>query len=155
MSDAVELRPATLADSDNVYALICELKQAQFDRQAFNVGFAANLAERNLHYHLALLDGEVVGMIGLHMQFHLHHVNWVGEIQELVVMPQARGFGVGSKLLSWAEEYSRLAGAELTELSTSTKRYDAHRFYEREGYQQTHFRFTKPMESLSEPDVNP
>jgi PhnO protein len=150
-----ELRPATLADTDTVYALICELKQSAFDRHAFNAGFAANLAERNLHYHLALLDGEVVGMIGLHMQFHLHHVNWVGEIQELVVMPQARGFGVGSKLLGWAEEYARLAGAELTELSTSTKRYDAHRFYEREGYQQTHFRFTKPMESLSEPDVNP
>ena len=35
-----------------------------------------------MRYHLALLDGEVVGMIGLHLQFHLHHVNWIGEIQE-------------------------------------------------------------------------
>lgn len=155
MSDAVELRPATLADSDNVYALICELKQAQFDRQAFNVGFAANLAERNLHYHLALLNGEVVGMIGLHMQFHLHHVNWVGEIQELVVMPAARGHGVGSKLLAWAEEQARIAGAELTELSTSAKRLDAHRFYQREGYQNTHFRFTKPVEINRDSDANP
>ena len=155
MSEKIEFRPATIADSDTVYALICELKQAEFNRQAFNVGFAANLQDPNLRYQLAELNGEVVGMIGLHMQFHLHHVNWVGEIQELVVMPQARGFGVGSKLLSWAEEYARLAGAELTELSTSTKRYDAHRFYEREGYQQTHFRFTKPMESLSDSDANP
>ncbi|MCA1922688.1 aminoalkylphosphonate N-acetyltransferase [Buttiauxella noackiae] len=150
----LEFRPATLADTDAVYALICELKQAEFNRLAFNVGFAANLQDNNLCYQLAELNGEVVGMIGLHMQFHLHHVNWVGEIQELVVMPQARGFGVGSKLLSWAEEYARLAGAELTELSTSTKRYDAHRFYEREGYQQTHFRFTKPMETNSDFDAN-
>ncbi len=38
-------------------------------------------APPNMRYHLALLDGEVVGMIGLHLQFHLHHVNWIGEIQ--------------------------------------------------------------------------
>ncbi|TNV16451.1 aminoalkylphosphonate N-acetyltransferase [Buttiauxella sp. B2] len=154
MSVSLEFRPATLADSDAVYALICELKQAEFNRQAFNVGFTANLAERNLHYQLAVLSGEVVGMIGLHMQFHLHHVNWVGEIQELVVMPQARGHGVGSKLLAWAEEQARLAGAELTELSTSAKRLDAHRFYQREGYQHTHFRFTKAVEIPHEPDTN-
>ncbi|RPH24225.1 aminoalkylphosphonate N-acetyltransferase [Buttiauxella warmboldiae] len=154
MSDTLEFRRATLADSNDVYALICELKQAEFNRQAFNVGFAANLEDHNLCYQLAVLNGETVGMVGLHMQFHLHHVNWVGEIQELVVMPQARGHGVGSKLLAWAEEQARIAGAELTELSTSAKRLDAHRFYQREGYQHTHFRFTKAVEILHEPDVN-
>lgn len=155
MSDCVELRPATLADSDAVYALMCELKQAEFDRSRFNVGFASNLENHNLCYQLAVLNDEVVGMIGLHMQFHLHHVNWVGEIQELVVMPQARGHGVGHKLLVWAQEEARVAGAELTELSTSTGRLDAHRFYLREGYQQTHFRFTKPLETVNEPKDNP
>lgn len=97
---ACELRPATQYDTDAVYALICELKQAEFDHHAFRVGFNANLRDPNMRYHLALLDGEVVGMIGLHLQFHLHHVNWIGEIQELVVMPQARGLNVGSKLLA-------------------------------------------------------
>ena len=107
---ACELRPATQYDTDAVYALICELKQAEFDHHAFSVGFNANLRDPNMRYHLALLDGEVVGMIGLHLQFHLHHVNWIGEIQELVV-----------------------------------KRHDAHRFYLREGYEQSHFRFTKAL----------
>ena len=68
---ACELRPATQYDTDAVYALICELKQAEFDHQAFRVGFNANLRDPNMRYHLALLDGEVVGMIGLHLQFHL------------------------------------------------------------------------------------
>lgn len=52
---------------------------------------AANLLNFNVHYRLALRNGEVVGMISLHMQFHLHHANWIGEIQELVVLPQMRG----------------------------------------------------------------
>lgn len=90
----MSFRPATQYDTDAVYALICELKQAEFDHHAFRVGFNANLRDPNMRYHLALLDGEVVGMIGLHLQFHLHHVNWIGEIQELVVMPQARGLNV-------------------------------------------------------------
>ena len=132
---ACELRPATQYDTDAVYALICELKQAEFDHHAFRVGFNANLRDPNMRYHLALLDGEVVGMIGLHLQFHLHYVNWIGEIQELVIMPQARGLNVGSKLLAWAEEEARQAGAEMTELSTNVKRHDAHRFYLREGYE--------------------
>lgn len=98
-----------------------------------------------MRYQLAELDGKIIGMIGLHMQFHLHHARWIGEIQELVVMPQARGLKVGSQLLAWAEDVARQAGAELTELSTSVKRVDAHRFYVREGYTQSHFRFTKPL----------
>lgn len=138
-----QLRRATPEDAQAVYGLICELKQAEFDQRAFNAGYQANLQDRNMHYHLAELDGHVVGMIGLHLQFHLHHANWIGEIQELVVLPQARGLKVGSQLLAWAEEFARDAGAEMTELSTSVKRVDAHRFYLREGYAQSHYRFTK------------
>ena len=140
-----ELRPATAEDVDAVYGLICELKQAELDRSAFHAGFAANLLDHNMRYQLAEQNGHIIGLIGLHMQFHLHHANWIGEIQELVVMPQARGLKAGSQLLAWAEEFARQAGAEMTELSTSVKRLDAHRFYLREGYTQSHFRFTKPL----------
>lgn len=77
-----ELRHATTEDTDSVYALICELLKNELDYQAFRDGFAANLLDPNVHYRLALRNGEVVGMISLHMQFHLHHANWIGEIQE-------------------------------------------------------------------------
>ncbi len=75
-----ELRHATTEDTDSVYALICELLKNELDYQAFRDGFAANLLDPNVHYRLALRNGEVVGMISLHMQFHLHHANWIGEI---------------------------------------------------------------------------
>lgn len=142
---ACELRRATAQDTEVVYALVCELKQASFDYPAFRAGFTANLQDARLRYQLALLDGQAVGLIGLHLQYHLHHANWIGEIQELVVMPQARGLKIGSQLLAWAEQEAREAGAEMTELSTSVTRHDAHRFYLREGYEQSHFRFTKAL----------
>lgn len=104
-----ELRHATTEDTDSVYALICELLKNELDYQAFRDGFAANLLDPNFHYRLALRNGEVVGMISLHMQFHLHHANWIGEIQELVVLPPMRGQKIGSQLLAWAEEEARQA----------------------------------------------
>ncbi len=57
-------------------------------------------------------------MISSYMQFHLlHHANWIGEIQELVVLPQMRdkswqSASPGRRRHAWA-------GAELTELSTN------------------------------------
>ncbi|NBD00578.1 aminoalkylphosphonate N-acetyltransferase [Atlantibacter hermannii] len=140
-----DIQRADITHSDAIYALVCELKQATFDRDAFDVGLAANLRDANYHLALAWLDGKPVGLISLHLQFHLHHANWIGEIQELVVMPEARSAGVGKGLLSWAQTVAQQHGAEMTELSTNVKRIDAHRFYRREGYEPSHVRFTKPL----------
>ena len=53
-----QLRPATADDVQSVYALICELKQAEFDHQAFHAGYLANLQDHNMRYQLAELDGQ-------------------------------------------------------------------------------------------------
>lgn len=140
-----ELRPATPADTDAVYGLICELKQKEYPRQTFAAGFAANLNNPSQRYQLALVNGEIVGLIGLQMMFPLNLNCWIGEIQELVILPQMRGLNIGQQLLNWAEEEARQRGASLMELSSGKVRTDAHRFYLREGYQQSHFRFKKTL----------
>ncbi|MFP2422532.1 aminoalkylphosphonate N-acetyltransferase [Pseudescherichia vulneris] len=140
-----ELRRATLDDTDAVYGLICELKQKAYDRQTFAAGFAANLNHPSQRYQLAWVNGEVVGLIGLQVMFPLNLNCWIGEIQELVILPQMRGMNIGQQLLSWAEDEARRSGASLMELSSGKVRTDAHRFYLREGYQQSHFRFKKPL----------
>jgi len=140
-----ELRPATPADTDAVYGLICELKQKEYPRQTFSAGFAANLNNPSQRYQLALVNGEIVGLIGLQMMFPLNLNCWIGEIQELVILPQMRGLNIGQQLLNWAEEEARQRGASLMELSSGKVRTDAHRFYLREGYLQSHFRFKKTL----------
>lgn len=140
-----ELRRATLDDTEAVYGLICELKHKDYDRQIFAAGFAANLNNPNQHYQLAVLDGNVVGMIGLQIMFPLNQNGWVGEVQELTVLPQMRGLNIGKALLAWAEEEARAQGVTLMELSSGKVRTDAHRFYLREGYLESHFRFKKAL----------
>ncbi|MGU3523994.1 aminoalkylphosphonate N-acetyltransferase [Enterobacteriaceae bacterium C23F] len=139
------LRPASLADTEAVYGLICELKQKAYDRKTFAAGFAANLSNPQQRYQLAEVNGEIVGLIGIQIMFPLNLNCWIGEIQELVVLPQTRGLNVGKALLEWAEEEARLNGASLMELSSGKVRTDAHRFYQREGYEQSHFRFKKTL----------
>ncbi|MBV8041047.1 aminoalkylphosphonate N-acetyltransferase [Pluralibacter sp.] len=140
-----ELRDATLDDIHAVYALIAELKQKEYNRAVFAAGFAANLANPTQRYQLALVDGTVVGLIGMQLQFPLNFNNWIGEVQELVVLPRNRGLSVGQALLAWAENEARRSGATMMELSSGRARPDAHRFYLREGYQQSHFRFKKAL----------
>jgi len=139
------LRPASLADTEAVYGLICELKQKAYDRQTFAAGFAANLSNPQQRYQLAEVNGEIVGLIGIQIMFPLNLNCWIGEIQELVVLPQMRGLNVGKALLEWAEAEARLNGASLMELSSGKVRTDAHRFYQREGYEQSHFRLKKTL----------
>jgi PhnO protein len=140
-----ELRPATLDDTDAVYGLICELKQKEYDRNTFAAGFAANLNNPSQRYQLALMKSEIIGLIGIQIMYPLNLNCWIGEIQELVILPQMRGLNVGQRLLAWAEEEARNSGANLMELSSGKVRTDAHRFYLREGYQQSHFRFKKVL----------
>ena len=44
------------------------------------------------------------------------------------------------------EEIARNKKLEQIELSTSTYRKDAHRFYERQGYEKLHYNFTKELD---------
>jgi len=152
MSNSIVLTDVTAEHGESVYHLICELRQDKaLDIEKVKQGLQAGIHDANIYYQLAWLDNEPVGFISMQRQFHLHHARWIGEVQELVVLAKARGYGVGKTLLAWAEAQARHIEAELTELSTSTHRLDAHRFYTREGYRPTHLRFTKALASKDSP----
>ena len=58
-------------------------------------------------------------------------------VDELYVVPQARGRGFGSALLAAVESLTRERGGELIEIAVDGADADAHRFYERHGYTST------------------
>ena len=55
-------------------------------------------------------------------------------VDELYVVPEARGRGFGSALLAAVESLTRERGGELIEIAVDGADADAHRFYERHGY---------------------
>ncbi len=53
--------------------------------------------------------------------------------------------GLGRALLDWAHEHGRARGAVLSQLTTDSSRVEAHRFYERLGYEATHLGLKRPL----------
>jgi hypothetical protein len=61
----------------------------------------------------------------------------VALLDELYVVPELRGRGVGSTLLMAAEAMTRERGGELLEINVGGDDIDARRFYEQHGYTNT------------------
>jgi ribosomal protein S18 acetylase RimI-like enzyme len=61
----------------------------------------------------------------------------IGEIESLSVLPQYRGSGLGSELLSQLEEHLNTTGVKDLILGAIPGNTDAIRLYERRGYQPT------------------
>ncbi|HWM74412.1 MAG TPA: GNAT family N-acetyltransferase [Nocardioides sp.] len=60
------------------------------------------------------------------------------QIEAVRIAGPARGTGLGTALFEWAHDYGRERGAALAQLTTDKTRADAHRFYDRLGYEATH-----------------
>src|SRR4029453_13746487 len=66
-------------------------------------------------------------------------------VDDLVTLPEARGRGYGAALLAWLAEFGRVQGAVQLHLDSGKQRADAHRFYEREGFEQSSLHFKRPL----------
>jgi len=65
-------------------------------------------------------------------------------IENVVVDETERGKGLGERLVRYCLDQARAAGCTRLSLTTDARRLDAHRFYERLGFQHSHkgFRYT-------------
>lgn len=63
---------------------------------------------------------------------------WRGLIENVQVDASQRGGGIGGDMMRWAIERCRERGCFLVQLTSNKKRLDAHRFYDRLGFEATH-----------------
>jgi len=73
-----------------------------------------------------------------------------GQIEAVRVRRDRRSAGIGALMIARAIEQCREAGCGVVQLTTNKTRADAHRFYDRLGFTQSHFGY-KLM--LSKPDA--
>ena len=139
----IEIRKASAQDALLVHKLICELENYTLDKDVFNENFRQNLNSSRVHYLVAIINNEIIGFVSCHGQLLLHHEGIVYEIQEIVVSNEHRSKGIGKKLLHVLEEIISKEDYKLLEVACNMKRKDAHRFYLANGFDQTHYKFTK------------
>ncbi|MCW3849295.1 GNAT family N-acetyltransferase [Sphingomonas sp. LB-2] len=106
--------------------------------QAFN----AIAADPNQLLVAAELDGRVVGTLQLSFIPGLSFRGaWRGQIEAVRIAEDLRGQGLGAALIDWAVDRCRQRGCFMVQLTSSNERTDAHRFYERLGWKQSHTGF--------------
>jgi predicted N-acetyltransferase YhbS len=90
---------------------------------------------------VAELDGEVIGCLSTSVMRVLHRPKPVGRISMMVVEEALRGRGIGKALVRAAERALVGQGCGLVEVTSNLARTEAHRFYEKLGYERTSLRF--------------
>ena len=96
--------------------------------------------------YLVYRDEKIEGFLSFKIHYYLHHDHDTGEIVELVILPEKRSLKIGKQLIEKIEEIAKDKQLEQIELSTSIYRKDAHRFYERQGYEKLHYNYTKELD---------
>lgn len=96
-------------------------------------------ADANHELIVAEHDGEVIG--SLHLML-LPSVSFQGglraQVESVRVDKRFQSQGIGSEMMRWTIERARQHGAQVLQLTTHKTRRDAHRFYERLGFEGTH-----------------
>ncbi|MBN2619723.1 GNAT family N-acetyltransferase [candidate division WOR-3 bacterium] len=90
-------------------------------------------------------NGQVAGVLSLHIMPLLHHRDNLCRISALVVAPDHRREYIGQRLMEMAEAYAKARKCFRIEVTSNEKRADAHVFYASCGYQERSKRFCKDI----------
>ncbi|MFD5817117.1 GNAT family N-acetyltransferase [Streptomyces sp. NPDC127038] len=100
----------------------------------------------NQHLVVAVRDGRVVGTLQLTVIPGLSRRGATRSVIEAVrIHADERGSGLGTELIEWAVAESRRQDCRLVQLTSDSSRTDAHRFYERLGFEASHIGFKLPL----------
>ena len=142
--EAVHIRPLVSTDLADASALLVTL----------NPETPAEVVEKRLH--AILLDHPHYQLFGAFAGSRLSGVAgawiatkiWCGrylEIDNLVVDPDQRSSGVGSRLMAHLEELARERACTIIVLDSYTSNHASHRLYHRLGFEIWGFHFIKPI----------
>ncbi|QFQ98700.1 GNAT family N-acetyltransferase [Streptomyces phaeolivaceus] len=147
----LEIRPATKGDIPEIVAMLADdplgaQRESPDDLTPYFTALERLSGDPHQHVVVATRDSRVVGTLQLTIIPGLSRRGSTRSVIEGVrVHADERGSGLGTRLIEWAVASSRREGCQLVQLTSDTTRTDAHRFYERLGFEATHVGFKLPL----------
>ncbi len=138
------IRDAELNDAAELAVLMCELGY-QTDRTEMETRLELILSNPGYKTFVAIMDGNVCGMIGTLAYPSYEHNDASGRILALVTSSTARRRGIGRALIATVEKDFAQRGIRRVSLDTRLTREDAHKFYQLLGYERNGWRFVKQL----------
>lgn len=107
--------------------------------ESYYTAFAQINSDLNHQLIVAESDGNLIGT--LHLIF-LPSISYRGglraQVESVRVDRKFQNQGIGSEMMKWTIERAKARGAHIVQLTTHKTREDAHRFYERLGFEKSH-----------------
>ena len=144
-----KVRLAVEADLPRLVELLAQLAPDNPDREdtssplpyGYHLVFRQMMDARQQLF-VADIRGKVVGTLVLVVVPNLSHQGTPYAIIENVVVDEnQRSKGIGEALIRRAVDEARVAGCYKVSLTSNKRRLDAHRFYERLGFERSHEAF--------------
>ncbi|KAJ0336195.1 hypothetical protein COL154_014368 [Colletotrichum chrysophilum] len=143
----VAIRPARLDDLGLIIEMLASDSLGSHDDTAdpelfdvYRKAFEQICASSAEQIYVAEWDGVVAGTFKTVLLTSLRSRGSRRMLVEAVqVRPDLQGKGIGHEMMQFCIGLGRQAGVKTLELTTNKLRVDAHRFYERIGFKQTHY----------------
>ena len=132
-------------DCKAIYDLICDMENKQLPYDIFEEIYRNQLARKDMYCIILEENGKVQAMLNLRFEEQLHHCEKIAEIMEFVVDAGSRDIGVGKEVLEEACRVAQEYGCSQIEVACNQLRKDTHRFYEREGMHNFHYKFSRRL----------
>jgi GNAT superfamily N-acetyltransferase len=145
------MRRATLAHVPAIVAMLSDdalgaSRESLGDPAPYEAAFRRIDADPNQLLAVAEQGGAVVGTLQLTFIAGLSRKGMTRALIEAVrVHRDARSGGLGTRMIEWAVDEARARGCGIVQLTTDRTRTDAHRFYERLGFEPSHIGYKKAL----------
>ena len=142
MTEAIRKRPAAEEDHPE----LVELQRQQFeleqdfepDASKQQAGLSLMLESPFAELLVAECGGRVAGFCGVQLQISTAMGSYAAQIEDLVLHPEFRRRGIGSRLLDAAGAWAKQRGARRLQLNCDDQNLPAMRFYEARNWIRTH-----------------
>lgn len=144
-------RFSTGADCRQIYELVCQLENTILPYEEFQSVYSEQLLDSRYYSYIYEENRQVLAFLNLRIERQLHHAAPMAEIMEFIVAPGCRGRRLGHKLLKQAAQTAQKLNCCGIEVASSRQRTDAHRLYQRNGLQPTHYKLTMSLSEAMHP----
>ena len=142
MTEAIRIRPAAEADLPELVELLRHLFELEQDFEPDaskqQAGLSLMLESPFAELLVAECGGRVAGFCGVQLQISTAMGSYAAQIEALVLHPEFRRRGIGSRLLDAAGAWAKQRDARRLQLNCDDQNLPAMRFYEARNWIRTH-----------------
>ena len=141
MSD-IKIRKAKISDTESVRLLLAQLG---YELPISKLDEALASTQRNDDIVVCTQNGEVLGVMSLIYFDYFPSLQRICRITAIVVDESARGSGIGTRLITFAQKSAQENACQVLEVTTSLIRESTQKYYESIGFEKSSYRYFQKL----------